>query len=43
MDICRTDVPPEVMVGGVRVACHLYPTGASDQVRPTVRPAEVAT
>ncbi len=43
MDICRTEVPPEVMVEGVRVACHLYPTSASDQAGPSVRPAEVAT
>jgi oligopeptide/dipeptide ABC transporter ATP-binding protein len=42
MDICRTVVPPEVTLDGVRVACHLYPTG--DAVQPTMaaRPAVVA-
>ena len=24
MDVCRTEQPPEVVAGGVRVACHLY-------------------
>ena len=29
MDVCRTDVPPEVTFeDGVRVACHLYPLGS---------------
>jgi oligopeptide/dipeptide ABC transporter ATP-binding protein len=29
MDVCRTDVPPEVTFSdGVRVACHLYPPGS---------------
>jgi len=29
MDVCRTDVPPEVrLADGVRVACHLYPPGS---------------
>jgi len=28
MDVCRTEVPPEVRFDdGVRVACHLYPAG----------------
>ncbi len=41
MDICRTVVPAEVTLDGVRVACHLYPTG--DAVQPTMaaRPAVV--
>jgi hypothetical protein len=39
MPICSEVVPPEVTVpGGVRVACHLYPTG-SDGVPVTVPPA----
>ncbi|MEK6721456.1 MAG: ABC transporter ATP-binding protein [Chloroflexota bacterium] len=38
MDVCRTDVPPEVTFGdGVRVACHLYPQG-SDGVPITTPP-----
>ena len=38
MDVCRTDVPPEVtFADGVRVACHLYPEG-SDGVAITTPP-----
>jgi oligopeptide/dipeptide ABC transporter ATP-binding protein len=25
MDVCSVDAPAEVTIGGVRVACHLYP------------------
>ncbi len=43
MDVCRTDVPPEVTFGdGVRVACHLYPEG-SDGVPITTPPATNGT
>jgi hypothetical protein len=29
MERCRTDLPPEVtFADGVRVACHLYPSGS---------------
>ncbi len=35
MDVCRTDVPPEVTFGDrVRVACHLYPPGSDGAPRP---------
>ena len=38
MEVCRTEVPPEVTFSdGVRVACHLYPPG-SDGVPVTVPP-----
>ena len=37
MDVCREVVPPETTFAGVRVACHLYPTG-SDGVPVTVPP-----
>jgi oligopeptide/dipeptide ABC transporter ATP-binding protein len=40
MDVCKTEVPPEVTFGdGVRVACHLYPPG-SDGIPITAPPAE---
>jgi peptide/nickel transport system ATP-binding protein len=33
MDICRLEIPPEVRFpDGVRVACHLYPTGRDGAV-----------
>ncbi len=36
MDVCRTDVPPEVTVGDrVRVACHLDPPGSDGTPVPT--------
>ncbi len=42
MDVCRTDVPPEVTVGDrVRVACHLYPPG-SDGTPVTAPPGGAA-
>ncbi len=42
MDVCRTDVPPEVTVGDrVRVACHLYPPG-SDGTPVTTPPGGAA-
>jgi peptide/nickel transport system ATP-binding protein len=35
MEVCRTDVPPEVTFGDrVRVACHLYPPGSDGTPRP---------
>jgi oligopeptide/dipeptide ABC transporter ATP-binding protein len=42
MEVCRTEVPPEVTFGDrVRVACHLYPPGSDGTPRslPTVRGA----
>jgi peptide/nickel transport system ATP-binding protein len=39
MDVCRTEVPPDVTFSdGVRVACHLYPPG-SDGTPVTAPPA----
>ena len=33
MDVCSVEVPPEVTIDGVRVACHLYPRdGASPPI-----------
>jgi peptide/nickel transport system ATP-binding protein len=40
MPICTEVVPPEVLFGGVRVACHLYPEG-SDGVPVTIPPEPV--
>jgi oligopeptide/dipeptide ABC transporter ATP-binding protein len=41
MDVCRTEVPPEVRFDDrVRVACHLYPPGSDGTPRPL--PAAVA-
>jgi peptide/nickel transport system ATP-binding protein len=38
MEVCRTDVPPEVLLpDGVRVACHHYPAGSDG--RPLVLPS----
>jgi oligopeptide/dipeptide ABC transporter ATP-binding protein len=35
MDVCRTEVPPEVTFDDrVRVACHLYPPGSDGAPRP---------
>ena len=35
MDVCRTEVPPEVTFDDrVRVACHLYPPGSDGTPRP---------
>jgi len=35
MDVCRTEVPPEVTFDDrVRVACHLYPPGSDGASRP---------
>jgi peptide/nickel transport system ATP-binding protein len=35
MEVCRTEVPPEVTFGDrVRVACHLYPPGSDGTPRP---------
>ena len=31
MPVCTEEVPPETTFGGVRVACHLYPEGASGE------------
>jgi peptide/nickel transport system ATP-binding protein len=34
MDVCRTEIPPEVtFADGVRVACHLYPPGSDGVAR----------
>jgi hypothetical protein len=34
MDLCRTEVPPEVRFDDlVRVACHLYPPGSDGTPR----------
>jgi peptide/nickel transport system ATP-binding protein len=42
MDVCRTEVPPDVtFADGVRVACHLYPEG-SDGTPVTAPPQLVA-
>jgi peptide/nickel transport system ATP-binding protein len=36
MDVCRTELPPEVrFTDGVRVACHLHPPGADAVALPT--------
>ena len=39
MDVCTEVVPPEVTIGEVRVACHLYPPG-SDERTTGERPGE---
>jgi oligopeptide/dipeptide ABC transporter ATP-binding protein len=41
MDVCRTEVPPEVRFDDrVRVACHLYPPGSDGTPRPLPAPEE---
>jgi len=43
MEVCRTDVPPEVRFDDrVRVACHLYPPGSDGVPVPLPRPAPVS-
>ena len=42
MDVCRTEVPPDVTFSdGVRVACHLYPPGSGGT--PVTAPPAVAS
>ena len=43
MDVCRSEVPPEVTFGDrVRVACHLYPPGSDGVPRPLPPAARLA-
>ena len=42
MDVCRTTRPPDVLVDGAQVSCHLYPDADTAEAGLNTTPAHPA-